>query len=86
MALSQSGSDYIARSYMDASAGADFGIFKLGSVGGTAYSGNAFTNKVGGGFYEGAPSGHLNLSPGVNPIKVGIGASMGVEVGSYSNW
>jgi hypothetical protein len=77
------GSGYIARSYAGAGISADAGIFSAGKSA-TWHSGNAVTTKVGGDYIEGSPANALlNARPS---LGFSIGGSMGVEIGSYSNW
>jgi len=76
------GSGYIARSTVDASAG--IGVGPVGVGGEIRFSsGNAVTTPVGGGYTSITDSGFVGNDRG---IGIRLGASVGVDIGSYSNW
>ena len=76
------GSGYIARTSLNAAAG--IGRGPVGIDGPFAMAtGNAITTPVGGGFISVTDSGSIGGSRGVG---LRLGASMGVDVGSHSNW
>ncbi len=77
------GNGYIATTSLKA--GASFGIKPFAAGGNyTASTGNAVVSPQGGGFQSFSPS---ILSPNTLPkLGVGIGVSVGSNIGSYTNW
>jgi RHS repeat-associated protein len=77
------GSGLIARASGNAQAALGVGPASIGGAA-TMAAGNAITDKVGGGF--------TSISPfqwgfdGANSVGLRLGASMGVDIGSYTNW
>jgi RHS repeat-associated protein len=77
------GSGHIARTTANIQAGIGVGPFGIGRSF-TAASGNAVTHKVGGGYSSASKSG-LSVDNGKS-IGARFGGSVGVDIGSYSNW
>jgi len=76
------GSGYIARTTVDGSIGV--GVGQVGVGGGFKIaSGNAVTTPIGGGYVLGTDS---VLFGDNRSIGIKLGASVGVDIGSYSNW
>jgi len=76
------GSGLVARTTANVSAGAGFGNVGVGGSF-TGSSGNAFTTSYGGGFTTASPE--IIGGPGTG-LGARVGATIGVEVGSYTNW
>ena len=77
------GSGYIGTTSIQASAAIGMKPFALGGSY-TASTGNAFTTPQGGGFQSVSPA---MITPSAAPkFGVGLGVSVGANIGSYSNW
>lgn len=77
------GSGYIARTTVNGQAGVGAGPFGIGGSF-TGASGNAVTTKVGGGYTSVSTTG-LSMDH-AKGFGARAGASVGVDIGSYSNW